>query len=71
MVSSMSTMEAAPDRIAVGQTWTSGGGARWRVRQRRARAHGYVEVLIESTGGATRWVMESDLREEYTFAEES
>lgn len=68
----MSEMAAPiPDRVVPGQTWLSSGGTQWRVRKRRSRASGFTEVLIESTRGATRWVIDSDVREAYTFLAES
>lgn len=62
----MSDITDATDRIRPGQQWTSTGGTVWTVEKRRGRANGFVEVLITSAAGASRWVIESDLREGFT-----
>lgn len=54
--------------VRVGQRWVSRGGAVWAVKKRRSRVNGFIEALIETTAGATRWVSEADLRGQYRLA---
>lgn len=57
--------------ISRGQRWASRGGAVWTVDKRRARANGFIEVLLTTAAGASRWVMESDVRSDYTLIDGS
>lgn len=55
-----------PTRVAPGQQWRTGRSV-WTVTERRGRAQGFQEALLLSPGGARRWVMESDLLEDWVF----
>lgn len=56
-----------PTRAVIGQQWRKEGPAVWTVRSRRGRAVGFQEVLLVSPRGARRWVMDSDLLDEWSF----
>jgi hypothetical protein len=60
-----------PARVTIGQQWRKSGSSVWTVRNRRGRASGFQEVLLVSSRGARRWVMDSDLLGEWAFVAHS